>query len=121
MTSANSAVELIGDHLTATATALLFNYTPDSSATDRLTFYRDDGVSQARLEYSTGPFNFTVSDCETNFCFAPLGDFRSGVGVIAGTSDSTTPLPAALPLFLTGIAGAGLLRWRKKKVTRTVS
>lgn len=29
-----------------------------------------------------------------------------------------TPVPAALPLFATGLAGLGLLRWRRKKVTK---
>jgi hypothetical protein len=27
----------------------------------------------------------------------------------------TTPLPAALPLFVTGIGGLGLLGWRRKR------
>jgi hypothetical protein len=29
--------------------------------------------------------------------------------------DSTTPLPAALPLFATGLGGLGLLGWRRKR------
>src|SRR5262245_52068115 len=32
-----------------------------------------------------------------------------------GTSAITTPLPAALPLFATGLAALGLLGWRRKR------
>jgi hypothetical protein len=32
-----------------------------------------------------------------------------------------TPLPAALPLFATGIAGLGLLGWRRRRKTASAS
>ena len=32
-----------------------------------------------------------------------------------------TPLPAALPLFATGIGGLGLLGWRRKRKARAVA
>jgi hypothetical protein len=38
----------------------------------------------------------------------------SGTGFVNG-SLSAVPLPGALPLFATGLAGLGLLGWRKKK------
>jgi hypothetical protein len=34
---------------------------------------------------------------------------------------SATPLPATLPLFATGLAGAGLLGWRKKRKVQAVA
>jgi hypothetical protein len=34
---------------------------------------------------------------------------------------STTPLPAALPLFATGLAGLGLLGWRRKRKAQAVA
>jgi hypothetical protein len=45
---------------------------------------------------------------------------QTGIGVPAGnivaTAEiTTTPLPAALPLFATGVAGLGLLGWRRKR------
>lgn len=32
-----------------------------------------------------------------------------------GPSPSVVPIPAALPLLLTGLAGLGLIGWRKRK------
>ena len=32
-----------------------------------------------------------------------------------------TPLPAALPLFATGLGGLGLLGWRRKRKARAVA
>jgi hypothetical protein len=33
----------------------------------------------------------------------------------------TVPLPAALPLFATGIGGLGLLGWRRKRKAQAVA
>jgi hypothetical protein len=37
---------------------------------------------------------------------------------ITGGSLVPTPLPAALPLFATGLGGLGLLGWRRKRALR---
>jgi hypothetical protein len=34
---------------------------------------------------------------------------------ILGAASSATPLPAALPLFATGLGAFGLLGWRRKR------
>lgn len=34
---------------------------------------------------------------------------------MTGTADTATPLPAALPLYATGLGVMGLLRWRRKR------
>ena len=39
----------------------------------------------------------------------------SGVNVAGVPSTSPVPLPGALPLFATGLAGLGLMKWRKKR------
>jgi len=40
-------------------------------------------------------------------------------GVINAPLQSTTPLPAALPLFVTGLGGLGLMGWRRKRKALT--
>jgi hypothetical protein len=35
--------------------------------------------------------------------------------------DAATPLPAALPLFVTGPGGLGLLGWRRKRKAQAVA
>jgi len=35
--------------------------------------------------------------------------------------DVVTPIPAALPLFATGLAGLGLLGWRRKRKAQAVA
>lgn len=52
----------------------------------------------------TLPDGFTVNDPDV---FLVNNDFRSPT--------ATTPLPAGLPLFATGLGGLGLLGWRRKR------
>jgi hypothetical protein len=52
--------------------------------------------------------------------FAPLGytvDFSPGIGI----SSTATPLPAALPLFTTGLGALGLLGWRRKRKASAIA
>ena len=55
---------------------------------------------------------------------------RVGTDIVGGTTPPTfnfafsldgndTPLPAALPLFATGLGGLGLLGWRRKRKAET--
>ena len=41
-------------------------------------------------------------------------------GTITSVTESATPLPAALPLFATGLSGLGLLGWRRKRKAQAV-
>lgn len=68
---------------------------------------------------STGNFSDTLLlvlaylvDNETSFLEAPLD--LAGRG-ISPTSPSGVPLPAALPLFASGLGAMGLLAWRRKR------
>lgn len=76
------------------------------------------------------PFNSDSSyagqnDTSGSFVVSVLAGWTYGMYVftqdgLAGRADilvtpSETPLPAALPLFISGLAGMGLLGWRKKR------
>jgi hypothetical protein len=124
-TPANSAVTLTGSALTATAT------TPST-----LTF---DFTSGGQLEYrnptTVGPpgtngICFTAG-VSSNLC--PSGAILVKLGTNEVTTSETansfligtaapvaTPIPAALPLFATGIGGLGLLGWRRKRKVQAV-
>jgi hypothetical protein len=58
----------------------------------------------AQFQFGTGP---TDGALITPTCTADCTQ--------SGPPPSTTPLPAALPLFATGLGGLGVLGWRRKK------
>ena len=47
-------------------------------------------------------------------------DYNDVQFVFTNVSTSTTPLPAALPLFATGLGALGLLGWRRKRKTAVI-
>jgi len=55
---------------------------------------------------------FTI---DPNFAEAGLFSLEFSDGIANVSAGSATPLPAALPLFATGLGGLGLLGWRRKK------
>lgn len=72
------------------------------------------------------PFNMNANDTYIiTLLLTNSRDISTSVSmdVVAGTGASPTPLPAALPLFATGIfGGSGLMFWRrKKKATKALS
>jgi hypothetical protein len=48
------------------------------------------------------------------------GGGSSSIGYFVEYQVGTVPLPAALPLMLTGLAGFGFLGWRRKRMTGTL-
>ena len=73
-----------------------------------------------------GTFTFSPTfqfDYDTNF-FGTL--LHTTIGpvtdeITVNVSSGTTPLPAALPLFATGLGGLGLLGWRRKRKAQAVA
>jgi hypothetical protein len=67
--------------------------------------------------FSTSVFPFGVLGTSGAFSdAADLNEYQFGIELRAAT-----PLPAALPLFATGIGGLGLLGWRRKRKARAVA
>jgi len=88
------------------ATASLDNTFPSESATN---------------SPGTGGFNFLTFDSDTStYSVYAYGGFATSTVQISAITpcaecSNVTPLPAALPLFATGIGLMGLLGWRKKR------
>jgi PEP-CTERM motif len=50
------------------------------------------------------------------------GGGNSNIGLVTGFNDpAPTPLPAALPLFTSGLGALGLLGWRKRRKAATAA
>jgi hypothetical protein len=69
-------------------------------------------------------WEFCLAVAVAGYCGSPTSAYLKGPGGIvqsdvslgrAGGDEVATPLPAALPLFATGLGGLGLLGWRRKK------
>ena len=70
-----------------------------------------EGLSIYTLNASNGDATFVV-----NVSGVTSGDFFWGlVPDASSTSPSTTPIPAAFPLFATGLGVIGLFGWRRKR------
>jgi hypothetical protein len=69
----------------------------------------------AGLEHSF--FGFTTTDGEviTRLVYSLSGNYPAVDNMQFGIAVSPVPLPAALPLFLTVLAGIGGLRWWRKR------
>lgn len=103
-----------------TITGNSFNYDPSSGdlLLDITPASSNSGIATVNNDERTGGFSgfqrvysFSGNDYGTN-------SFSSaGWGLVTGfvVSPSTTPLPATLPLFATGLGALGLLAWRRKK------
>ena len=66
---------------------------------------------------SVGILDCTQLGMGNSKCVASDGADEAGSGGLAGTWSAVaeTPLPAALPLFATGLGAMGLLGWRRKR------
>jgi len=56
-----------------------------------------------------------ISNLEAGLAYANIHNANFPAGEIRGQLLSTVPLPATLPLFVTGLSALGLLGWRKKQ------
>ena len=129
----NSGFTLSGASLSATATGLYFDFSLSDGSV--LNFSRTNlgigsnngGNGGINLQYcdsngacinqvSASSFSMILSDWVAPGCCSSSGGIaESGKTLIAGTEAAVTPLPAALPLFATGLGAMGLLGWRRKR------
>jgi hypothetical protein len=131
LTSANSVLENLVN-ITATANALILGL-PSGIIIPAGDLFFGTGPLGDTIEFTglppgnsaTPATQFTVcSKLELNdACVAGLADgltFADGK-VAPETPTTTTPLPATLPLFATGIGALGLLGWRRKRKAQAVT
>jgi hypothetical protein len=112
----NSSVTLRGSALSATATTLSFDF----GATNGELSFLFTGSDPIYLSYAS--LGGCVSlGCGSSGTTIEVLSFQFGARSGIGTIGTATPLPAALPLFATGLAGLGLLGWRRKRKAQAVA
>ena len=81
-----------------------------------LTIYGRGDCCQERDVY-----NVTIANSASQILYSGTGLDASSNGFVTVTFDvAATPLPAALPLFATGLGAMGLFGWRRKRKAQAV-
>jgi hypothetical protein len=88
--------------LFGTTSAITGTFTPATSEQAK----SNDGAVTLGINFLGGG---PQSDGPCNDCYGP------DIVATINTPTATTPLPAALPLFATGLGGLGLFGWRRKR------
>jgi hypothetical protein len=103
------------DFAVATATTLTLPSPDDVFNLEKAPLYNVDPYGQAVVDGAGGEY-FRVETADGRY-----DEVQIGVGFplqLADAGEVVTPLPAALPLFATGLGGLGLLGWRRKRKAR---
>jgi hypothetical protein len=92
----------------------------DGAAFDPAGFVKNGVLTQLTdnngNDNQSGPFSFSVSTGDIyGFYIAGDGSLGRADLQVTGFAAAETPLPAALPLFATGLGALGLLGWRRKR------
>ena len=67
------------------------------------------------IAFSGGPTNFSLPSLKVDFWTNAFQTKSTGDLLSKSIGTSATPLPAALPLYATGLGALALLRWRRKR------
>jgi hypothetical protein len=133
-TDTTTGITLTSLNITA-GSAISFCYSAAAYTCDGLSWSADElvvgGIASdtSRVQYSPATddyvlqiSNFTSSPVFTEMVYAQLsaGNYQFyttplSTGSITVTPVTATPLPAALPLFATGVGALGLFGWRRKR------
>jgi hypothetical protein len=106
-------------------TNVIVDLTRDATGTVRgylngaLQFTYDDSTLQQAV-VTAAALQFFVDDAATGFGEAS-GGFVDYIKISDSPNISAVPLPAALPLFATGLGALGLLGWRRKRKAAAVA
>jgi hypothetical protein len=140
-TDATAGITLTSLNITA-GSAISFCYSAAAYTCDGVAFSADElvvgGIANgtAKVQYSPATddyvlqiSDFTSSPVFTEMVYAQVSagnnQFYTTPGVSIGsvtvTAVTATPLPAALPLFATGVGALGLFGWRRKRKNATAN
>ncbi len=78
-------------------------------------------LNMGSASQTTFSFNVSATSLSTSLEFFGRNDPSSNILTAVSVVPGTTPLPAALPLFATGLGALGLLGWRRKRKTQAVA
>jgi hypothetical protein len=112
----NNSASQVADSVTVTASPIggLGEYAPDSIFNKFTVFNGALFVSDTNFVSVTNGNTLMLGP---NFGFLHVGtiEFSDSISFSPVTDTRETPLPAALPLFATGLGVLGLLGWRRKR------
>ena len=91
------------------AAVLLF---PSFPATTSGTYSHTFDLTTDLINITLGAF---ITGLEGGLAYANISDAVFQGGEIRGQLTATTPLPAALPLFASGLGALGVIGWRRKR------
>jgi hypothetical protein len=87
-------------------------------------FFLDGGALPSDADIAIvfgGTFSSSISTAIAPSLFTSNEDYADFNNITTSGPVSATPLPAALPLFATGLGALGLLGWRRKRKTSAIA
>ena len=106
--------------LPSAITFVSFNFADNLLSFPTQPYVDNNGISFESASAMYVIFSFGCN-CGPGFGYAMLARLNSGSGVEPNISLEATPLPAALPLFATGLGALGLLGRRRKRKAQAVA
>ena len=109
------------DHITFSFFGSTAGAGPGSFSIDLGHFHTIDGETITGVSHLSGGLGGAITGVTWNgtdaiFTWTTRSNYNAiGGNFVTFDVNTTTPLPAALPLFATGLGGLGFLGWRRKR------